>query len=396
MTLSVYVDDSLISGPSISEITNEMNEILEHFKGEEVKPKKIHKDGTEERDLLGSTLLYNHKKRTMKIHMSTYIEKMLKAHEMEGWNGKVDKPISPDVDLGGGKSREDVPMRQIVGALLWLAVVCRPDLSYAVQKVAQFADKPTENSWRAAKTILKYAASTKEVGIFYSKENEEAFRETYQQVLDEHNNPNGNKDLTLPDHVGFCDSDFAGCSVTLRSTSGSCIFFKGTAIAWSSKKQSIRAHSTTEAECCGMNDVIRVTQRHGFLNWYLDSGCKLPLIFADNQSAIAISNAKFDTKKSKHFALRLALVKENAKSFGFTPSHLNLADPMTKGLPASRYKTLFDHTINAPGGEETSAEVRYAFSLSAVVEPFHLWEQRFRGGGNASIVKKCENYLRNK
>jgi hypothetical protein len=360
-----------------------MEEILKQFKGEEVKPKKVHEDGTEERDLLGSTLLFNQKVRTMKIHMSDYIDKMLKTHEMEGWKGKVDKPILPYVDLGGGVPREDVPMRKIVGALLWLAVVCRPDLSYAVQKIAQYADKPTQNSWRAARHLLKYAACTKEVGISYSKENEEAFRATYQKVLDEHNKSSGVSDRTLPDHVGFCDSDFAGCSVTLRSTSGSCIFFRGTAIAWSSKKQSIRAHSTTEAECCGMTDAIRVTERHGFLNWYLDSGCKLPLIFADNQSAIAISKAKLITKKSKHFSLRLELVKENAKSFGFSPSHLNLADPMTKGLPADRYKMLFDHTINAPSGDD-SAEVRYAVSLSAVVDPYHLWEQRFGGGGNAS------------
>jgi hypothetical protein len=41
--MAVYVDDALISGSDKAEVTKEMNEILKHFKGEEVLPKKVHK-----------------------------------------------------------------------------------------------------------------------------------------------------------------------------------------------------------------------------------------------------------------------------------------------------------------------------------------------------------------
>jgi hypothetical protein len=367
MALSVYVDDSLMSGLSLREIRLEMEAILKHFKGKEVMPSKIHDDGTEERDLLGATLLYNQAKRYMKLHMAVSIAKVLKKFLMEGCKS-ISTPCAPYSDLSSGQLVEAFPMRQLVGALLWLAVMSRPDLSFAVQKLAQFADKPTTSAITAGKRILKYISGTPELGIEYSPENEAEFRRTYQNVLDEHNGESSETVKQLPDHVGFCDSDFAGDTITLRSTSGSVIYFRGTAIAWSSKKQTIRALSTTEAEYCSMYDCIRVTQSHGFLNWYLGSGAKLPLIFADNQSAIAISKAKFPTKKSKHFALRYMLVKDNFKSFGYCPSHLNLSDPLTKGLSGPKYDGLFNH-----GGDQGGSAGYYAVGLNALVDLRNLW-----------------------
>ena len=56
----------------------------------------------------------------------------------------------------------------------------------------------------------------------------------------------------LPDTVAFSDSDFMGCFVTLKSTSGSIMYYKGVPIIWSSKRQSIRARSPTEAEYVGI------------------------------------------------------------------------------------------------------------------------------------------------
>ena len=377
MCISVYVDDTLISGPDLQEMRKEMKEILKHFAGEEVPPTKVHEDGTEERDLLGSTLLYNQKERTMKIHMKDYINKMLKKFNMEGC-GRAATPCAPYADLSSGKPVEGFPMRQLVGTLLWLSVMCRPDISYACQRVAQFADKPNSAAIAAAKRIVKYLAHTPELGINYSPLSEEAFRETYQTVLDDHNKENPGDYSTLPDHVSFSDSDFGGCSITLRSTSGSCIYYKGTAIAWSSKKQGIRALSTAEAEYCGMYDAIRVTQSHGFLNWFMGSGAKLPLMFVDNQSALAISKSKLVTKKSKHFALRYMLVRDHFRSFGFCPSHLNLADPFTKGLPAKKYRQLFDHTSSL---DEEHGESHCAVALSCIGNPLHSSGKTFRGGG---------------
>ncbi|MAG85869.1 MAG: hypothetical protein CMB97_00425 [Flavobacteriaceae bacterium] len=61
MKLTIYVDDSLLAGPVKSELEAEMKMILARFPGKVIPP-EILSDGTEKRDLLGVTLLYNRKK----------------------------------------------------------------------------------------------------------------------------------------------------------------------------------------------------------------------------------------------------------------------------------------------------------------------------------------------
>ena len=58
------------------------------------------------------------------------------------------------------------------------------------------------------------------------------------------------------DLVGFSYSDYAGCKVDRKSTSGACQFLGRSLVSWSSKKQNSVALSTAEAEyisagsCC--------------------------------------------------------------------------------------------------------------------------------------------------
>ena len=97
-----------------------------------------------------------------------------------------------------------------------------------------------------------------------------------------------NQELILEAHI---DADYVGSIVDKRSTTGYCTFLGGNLITWRSKKQSIIARSSVEAEFRAM--------AHGvcellWLKTILDS-LKIkwegPMnLYCDNKSAISIAN----------------------------------------------------------------------------------------------------------
>jgi hypothetical protein len=130
--------------------------------------------------------------------------------------------------------------------------------------------------------------------------------------------------------------------ISLKSTSGSILYYRGVPVAWSSKRQSVRATSTCEAEYVAIHDTIKLCAAQGFLDWYIDTeGETVPLVFTDNQSALVLSKSTVVTKKSKHISLRYHIVRDYSQNLCFTPSEQNKADPLSKGLPGHKYLSLF-------------------------------------------------------
>jgi len=87
----------------------------------------------------------------------------------------------------------------------------------------RFQYTPKESHFNAAKRIMKYLQGTKDVGLWYPS--------------------NVSLDLT-----GFSDSDFAGCKIDRKRTSGTCHMLGSNLISWHYKKQACVVLSTAEAE----------------------------------------------------------------------------------------------------------------------------------------------------
>ena len=94
---------------------------------------------------------------------------------------------------------------------------------FAVCMCARFRSAPKESRYNVAKRILKYLQGTKEVGLWYP----------------------GNISLSL---TGYSDSDFVGCKIDRKSTSGTYHLLGSSLISWQCKKQASVALSTAEAE----------------------------------------------------------------------------------------------------------------------------------------------------
>eukprot|EP00452_MALV-II_sp_L67-6_P000341 gene342-141_t len=87
--------------------------------------------------------------------------------------------------------------------------------------------------------------------------------------------------------------------------------------------------------------VLLLSESQGYADWF---GNKLPLIFVDSKSALAVADNPLPTKKSKHLAIRYHLVKEHVSSLCYVPTDVNKADPLTKPLTANKYIEMFVHS----------------------------------------------------
>jgi hypothetical protein len=96
----------------------------------------------------------------------------------------------------GGKSIDQKAYMSMIGSLLHLCA-SRPDIMLSVSMCARFQSDPKESHLVAVKRILRYLVSMPCFGIWY---------------------PMG----STFDLIGHSDSDYAGCKVDRKSTSGTC------------------------------------------------------------------------------------------------------------------------------------------------------------------------------
>ena len=332
---SVYVDDNIIAGKCAKTMKDEIGAILAKFSGKVIPPTEHDAFGSEIRDLLGATLVYNRERRYMKIHMAGAIDRMLKKFNLETIR-IVSSPCVRSSPEGAKEDKEDnaFPIRSLVGSLQYVATIARPDIQFAVNRVARQQSKPTVGLVKAAKRILAYLKGTRTEGLVYTQQNEQNSKSVCPQVAKE-----GSK--AIGDVAAFSDADFAGCSVTFKSTSGSILYYRGVPVCWSAKRQDVRAGSTCESEYVAIHDTIKLCQGNGFLDWLLEQGKQVPLIFTDNKSALDLSKSSVITKRSKHISLRYHVVRDHCKSLCYVPTDLNKADPFTKPLHGGKYLALF-------------------------------------------------------
>ena len=116
------------------------------------------------------------------------------------------------------------PFRELIGALLWIAFLTRPDIANAVRAVARYCSAPKLIHWKAARSILGYAVRTSSFGIYFQKGT-----------------------LTGLGLIPFADADYASRSTDRRSVSGGVVMCAGGPVSWHSKTQKCVTLSTTQA-----------------------------------------------------------------------------------------------------------------------------------------------------
>ncbi|XP_021299420.1 uncharacterized protein LOC110428069 [Herrania umbratica] len=183
------------------------------------------------------------------------------------------KPMSTPIDYNHklSKAEEEEQLtnptsyRQLIGKLLYLTFT-RPEISYAVQVLSQFMDKPGRQHLIAAHRVLKYQKGSPGQGILM-------------------------KVGTKPIISAYSDSDWARCLETRRSITGYCILVGESLISWKSKKQQVVARSSTEVEYRSIATTCYEGIWLKFLLTDLDAKHDESVnLYCDNQSTLNIYN----------------------------------------------------------------------------------------------------------
>jgi hypothetical protein len=181
---------------------------------------------------------------------------------------------------------------------------------------ARFQANPKECHLTTVKRILRYLKLTPNVGLWYPK----------------------GAQFEL---ISYSDSDYAGCKIDRKSTSGGCQLLGRSLVSWASKKQNSVALSTAEAEyvaaasCCAQLIWMKQT--------LCDYGLKLtkvPLL-CDNESAVKMANNPVQHSRTKHIDIRHHFLRDHVSKRNIDIIGVGmddqLADIFTKPLDEQRF-----------------------------------------------------------
>jgi hypothetical protein len=198
----------------------------------------------------------------------------------------------------------------------------RPDLAYAVTKMAQYSSNPSRDHLNRLLYIGRYLVGTMDYTLEYSGENL--------------SNPNKETGLTF-----YSDSDWAGDKHTRRSVSGYLGFLAEGAICWVSHAQKTIALSSAEAEYMAISDCSRqavwLRSLLKELGWFIGP----VTISGDSQSAIFLASNPVQEKRTKHIDIKYHFIREKIEEkqvqLRFVKGEENPADLLTKNLSHNKF-----------------------------------------------------------
>ena len=234
-------------------------------------------------------------------------------------------PLDPNIKLVPNPEQNE-PNRsnsyaRLLGELQYISNCTRPDIAYAVNKLATYTANPSLPHYGALKRILQYLAGTKTLGI------------TYRASQDE----TGDGNL----FHGFADASFASAD-DLKSITGYVFLAAGGAITWRSKKQTIIALSSTEAEYIALSEAGR--EACWLRNLYTELGFPQmapTIIKGDNEGSVILTHNPQFHNRSKHIAIChhwvRDLVKDKFLNIQNCRDPEQTADVLTKPLPRPKH-----------------------------------------------------------
>ena len=325
--ISIYVDDGLQICKVLPKMEAEFKRFTERFRARDYRQSDYILSISTERVENG-----------MIIHQSAYAKQILEEFGL--WSeqgGTRPTPMSTSYKYDQSLKRLDPKMntryRSVIMKLSYLAQQTRADLMYAVNVLAQYQEKPTDNEWKAMVHILRYLKGTWDFGLYYRT-----------QSNDDKLSLITNKDIfpSSREPEGYADASFAN-EENRKSRSGYLFFMAGAIVTWCSKKQPVISVSSTESELYSLSESTRegIWIRR-LLKELQQNLPKATMMNQDNRSSIAIAKNPIHHQRTKHIDVRMNQLRQYLEGkeleLQWCPTEDMIADILTKALPATPHK----------------------------------------------------------
>lgn len=303
----IYVDDAIFCGPDKAQVLLTKQQFMRLWECRDLG------DCTE---FLGMRISYVGT--SIHIDQSTYLDTILERCGMT--NAKVaHTPLPAGYNPEANDAAVNPSLRSrfqmVIGSLLYLMLGSRPDIAFAITKLAQHSANPSQDHLNKALYICRYLQGTRTYTLEYT----------------------GSAGMGL---LAFVDSDWGSDPNTRHSQTGYALKFAGSAFSWASRSQRTIAHSSTDAEYMALSDCSRqVVWIRSLLTELGYTLTPIP-ICSDNQGAIFISSNPVTEKHSKHIDIRYHYIRDvvdqQLVQIFYVPTEENPADILTKNLARTK------------------------------------------------------------
>ena len=344
MIILTYVDDLIIADNCATLRKTVMEGI--HTKWETT-------DISELEWCLGIKVERDRAKRLATLSQELYIKDTAKKFGEESWKSgtRANTPCGEaitDLKKGAPDSKETEEVidtyRSLIGALLWIANVSRPDVSFAVSTLSRFTSCPEKAHMDAAMRVLKYLQRTRHLKLTFGNLSGKPLCDGLMQT------PEG--------LVAFTDSSWGD----EKPASGHAIFLNGSLISWCSRRLKSTPLSSCESEyMAASNAATDVIHQQDLFEDIMGRAVKGPTtIFCDNSAACQLTEDAMSGKRVKHALRRLTylreLKEEGKVTLKFISGEVNPADIFTKNLAGARFAKLRQMLLSGSAEADTSEQ----------------------------------------
>jgi hypothetical protein len=180
--------------------------------------------------------------------------------------------------------------------------------------------------WRGVKRVFRYLNGTRTFGLLIRK------FDNHPSIL-----------------RGFTDADFAAC-FSRKSRTGYAFFMGSSILSWCSRKQSVIALSTCEAEYYALTEGGKEAMHIKKLVWEVNNQKPIrddqeldPVkLFCDNQSTIFVSKNPAEHRMMKHVDLRYKWIQEKVEANEFQVEYVSTKDQIADIFTKALHKDMFE------------------------------------------------------